>query len=603
LKQAKLQSFGPQAIDELTVNLRNDLNNKILGEMVRSYARGDVRARMETGRPIELGGTEAEAQLRTLAEYLRPIQDYNAKFAETLGDIVKGSIAMGDSPIQMKREIAKSTVKLMREPITIQREGKKAVTYTPEAYAHMLSTTIPYSLRNRAYVEHYKKMGVADGWVSVVAEDEKACEFCLAKAAESMLKPFSWNDPLPSYHPHCRCRPQPHFPDDLPEEEKPGQDVTEEDKQAIIKPVPPEEMRIDPIIDINDAIQIIRSDFPVSVSKEVVSGAVAQFRSTSTSGQIQLTPRVMELGKPGTGHLLHEYVHGIDWGKDERHTTSQYPYQLMKLFPQFDNNQMLLMHQTELKDTMSYMRFACNFYDERMSSRPLTSLDIRTYRVNGIPEKIDFIELRDAYLARADEAIKAGRWAGVYENRWRGVVSDEKIKETPELEKFLQTTRLLSDGEWNKLDEVGTPEAKELGQQLYMANRLLPDSLGGYVSTDKQISVMNAATGVTETVDEIITPFNLQKYLVGIEDPIKRHDVETGIVLRYLIHGEKNGNFTGRPEWSEKATERLAEFVRFVYTDPARAKEIAPHVYKAFMENLATGLYGEGLKKLLGVVV
>ena len=123
MKQAKLQSFGPQAIDELTVNLRNDLNNKILGEMVRSYARGDVRARMETGRPIELGGTEAEAQLRTLAEYLRPIQDYNAKFAETLGDIVKGSIAMGDSPIQMKREIAKSTVKLMREPITIQREG------------------------------------------------------------------------------------------------------------------------------------------------------------------------------------------------------------------------------------------------------------------------------------------------------------------------------------------------------------------------------------------------------------------------------------------------------------------------------------------------
>jgi len=602
LKQAKLTSFSSDDIDELTSNFRMELDRRVLTEMVRSYARGDARARMETGRPVELGGTDAEAQLRTLAEYLRPIQDYNAKFAESLGDIVKGSIAMGDSPIQMKREIAQSTVKLMREPITIKREGKKAVTYTPETYANMLSTTIPYSLRNRAYVEHYKQMGVADGWISVVAEDEKACEICIAKAAESLLKPFSWNDPLPAYHPWCRCRPKPHFPDDLPEDEEPGKDVTEKEKEAIIEPVAPENIKVVPVVDINEAIEMVKQDFPVEITKKVSSGAVAQFYGPKENPKIMIRPDIAKTGKAGTGTLIHEYMHGIDWGKDENHYTSNNIYQLQPLFPQLDTQQLINLNQTELKDSMSYMRLAVNFHDERVSFRGPGDETTKVLRANGVPETIDYTDLRNSYLARAEEAIQAGRWEGAYLDYYKNTPKDFLDKKTP-LDKFLFNTRALGESEWDKLSDEGTEKAKDQATQVYMVNKLLPSTTDGQVLTHKKISAYNTATGEMEELDELVTPFNVDKYLQGVEDPLKRHDMETGIVLRYLIDGEKAGSFTNKPGWSEKPTERLAEFARFVYSDPAKAKEVAPNMYKAFMENLVNGVYGTVLKKLFGVGV
>ena len=602
MKQAKLTSFGPEDIDQLTSNFRIELDQKVLQEMVRSYARGDARARMETGKSVELGGTEAQAQLQTLAEYLKPIQDYNSKFADKLGDIVKESINSGSSPIQIKREIAQSTTKLMREPITIQREGKKAVTYTPETYADMLSTTIPYSLRNRAYVEHYKQMGVADGWISVIAEDEKACEYCMAKAAESLLKPFSWNDPLPAYHPWCRCRPQPHFPDDLPEDEEPGKDVTEEDKKAIMEKVEPQDIKLIPMTDTKEAISEIKKDFPVEVTSHMPAGTVARFYGPKDSPMIQIRPDLAKTGKAGAGTLVHEYMHGVDWGKDENHYTSNNIYQLQPLFPQLDSNQLITLNKTELKDSMSYVRFGVNFHDDRLSFRGTDDITTRTLRANGVPDQVDYTNLRNTYLARAEEAIESGRWEGAYLDYEKGTPKDFLDKKSP-LEKFLFNTRALGESEVDQLKKKGTEAAKDDASKLYMANTLLPTTTDGKVLTQKSFSVINQATGKAEEIDEMITPYNVGKYLSGVEDPIKRHDIETGIVLRYLIDGEKAGSFTNNGPWAEKPTERLAEFARFIYVDPSRAKEIAPNMYKAFMENLVNGVYGDVLKKILGAVV
>ena len=194
--------ISPSVQDALqTLDARVELN--LLEVLAKSYGEGFVKA---------VEGMEAKPQIKKddsrllkedVARMTRPIQDYNKALAGKVDEIVRDSFAAGKDDMEVARILrARIPEILNNEPLTIQRPGKRPVSFTAEEYADLVSNVVPYAVRNEGYIRGLKEAG-ADGWQWVAVGDERMCPQCGAKHGQV----YGWDDAKPPAHPGCRCRP------------------------------------------------------------------------------------------------------------------------------------------------------------------------------------------------------------------------------------------------------------------------------------------------------------------------------------------------------------------------------------------------------------
>ena len=198
--------ISPSVQDSLqTLDARVELN--LLEVLAKSYGEGFVKA---------VEGMEAKPQVKKddsrllkedVARMTRPIQDYNKALAGKVDEMVRDSFAAGKDDMEVARILrARIPEILNNEPITIQRPGKRPVSFTADEYADIVANVVPYAVRNEGYIRGLKEAG-ADGWQSVAVGDERMCPMCGEKHGQV----YGWEDPKPPYHPKCRCRPVAYF--------------------------------------------------------------------------------------------------------------------------------------------------------------------------------------------------------------------------------------------------------------------------------------------------------------------------------------------------------------------------------------------------------
>jgi len=198
--------ISPSVQDALqTLDARVELN--LLEVLAKSYGEGFVKA---------VEGMEAKPQIKKddsrllkedVARMTRPIQDYNRALAGKVDEIVRDSFAAGKDDMEVARILrARIPEILNNEPITIQRPGKRPVSFTADEYADIVANVVPYAVRNEGYIRGLKEAG-ADGWQWVAVGDERMCPMCGAKHGQI----YGWDDAKPPGHPGCRCRPIAYF--------------------------------------------------------------------------------------------------------------------------------------------------------------------------------------------------------------------------------------------------------------------------------------------------------------------------------------------------------------------------------------------------------
>jgi len=198
--------ISPTVQDSLqTLDARVELN--LLEVLAKSYGEGFVKA---------VEGMEAKPQIKKddsrllkedVARLTKPIQDYNKALAGKVDEIVRDSFAAGKDDMEVARILrARIPEILNNEPITIQRIGKRPVSFTADEYADIVANVVPYAVRNEGYIRGLKEAG-ADGWQWVAVGDERMCPMCGAKHGQI----YGWDDAKPPGHPGCRCRPIAYF--------------------------------------------------------------------------------------------------------------------------------------------------------------------------------------------------------------------------------------------------------------------------------------------------------------------------------------------------------------------------------------------------------
>ena len=190
--------ISPSVQDALqTLDARVELN--LLEVLAKSYGEGFVKA---------VEGMEAKPQIKKddsrllkedVARMTRPIQDYNKALAGKVDEIVRDSFAAGKDDMEVARILrARIPEILNNEPITIQRIGKRPVSFTADEYADIVANVVPYAVRNEGYIRGLKEAG-ADGWQWVAVGDERMCPMCGAKHGQI----YGWDDAKPPAHPGC----------------------------------------------------------------------------------------------------------------------------------------------------------------------------------------------------------------------------------------------------------------------------------------------------------------------------------------------------------------------------------------------------------------
>ncbi len=175
--------------------------------LAKSYGEGFVKAAEALDAKPQVTKDDSKILREDVARLTKPIQDYNKALAGKIDQIVRDSFAAGKDDLEVGRILrARIPEILNNEPITIQRPGKRPVSFTADEYADIVANVVPYAVRNEGYIRGLKEAG-ADGWQSVAVGDERMCPMCGEKHGQV----YGWEDPKPPYHPKCRCRPVAYF--------------------------------------------------------------------------------------------------------------------------------------------------------------------------------------------------------------------------------------------------------------------------------------------------------------------------------------------------------------------------------------------------------
>jgi len=221
-----IPSFLSASIDDLNFNMRLSLADVL----AHAYGEGFVKAAEAAGRFAEPTGADVEVLREALERTLSPIRDYNNALADKINSIVENELAAGKDYREISDKLRATIPSLIsKEPIIIQRPGKRPVAFTPKSYAQLIGDVVPYSVRHAGYLSEIENVG-GDGWQWIAADDERTCTLC----GELHLQIFTFEDDYPPAHPRCRCRPVAYFDPEkqkerAPEEEDPKIDYEDVD--------------------------------------------------------------------------------------------------------------------------------------------------------------------------------------------------------------------------------------------------------------------------------------------------------------------------------------------------------------------------------------
>lgn len=206
------------AVKEAVQDLNMKVQVSLMDILSQAYGEGFVKALQDVQykEPPDIKKKDTQAMLEATERLVAPIRDYNDALAEKVSEIISEGFESGLDQFEVAANLRSRIPDILNnEPVTIQREGKRPVSFTAEAYADLVADTVPYAVRNAGYVSGLEAGG-ADGWVSVAAGDERMCEECGDKNGQI----YQFGDPLPPYHNHCRCRPIAYYKEKEPGEEQ-----------------------------------------------------------------------------------------------------------------------------------------------------------------------------------------------------------------------------------------------------------------------------------------------------------------------------------------------------------------------------------------------
>lgn len=228
------------AVKEAVAELNMRVQVSLMDVLSEAYGEGFVTALKDVKykEPPDIKQKDTQAMLEATELLVAPIRDYNEALAEKVSEIISEGFEAGLDQFEVAANLRSRIPEILNnEPVTIQREGKRPVSFTAEAYADLVADTVPYAVRNAGYVSGLEAGG-ADGWISVAAGDERMCEECGDKNG----KIYKFGDPLPPYHNHCRCRPVAYYKEKEPGEkeaedkglkEEPGEEGKDKGKSPI----------------------------------------------------------------------------------------------------------------------------------------------------------------------------------------------------------------------------------------------------------------------------------------------------------------------------------------------------------------------------------
>lgn len=184
-------------------------------ELIKDFWKGDLAAQKENiqrlgNQAIRLGGIPDPKVIEgSVLMKLEPISEWNSALSSHISDGLEAEIRDGKPPSELAKIIRQRVPEILTsEEVTIQHEGKRAVTMSTKNYTDLLARTIPFDIRNAGYIDRMKQFGdMYAGWKSICPDDERSCEECVQNMYESEKTPYKWSDKHPPFHPSCRCRP------------------------------------------------------------------------------------------------------------------------------------------------------------------------------------------------------------------------------------------------------------------------------------------------------------------------------------------------------------------------------------------------------------
>lgn len=201
-------------VDALFKTFDQKITKEMGQELIKDFWKGDLAAQKENiqklgSEVINIGAPNSKVLEGSVLLKLEPISEWNKALSDHISNSLEEAVRDGASPMQLANIIREKTPEILTsENITIEKEGKRAITFTTEYYTELLARTIPFEVRNAAYIDRMKQFGdMYAGWRWICPDDERSCEECIAKMEESFIEPFKWGDEIPPIHPLCRCRP------------------------------------------------------------------------------------------------------------------------------------------------------------------------------------------------------------------------------------------------------------------------------------------------------------------------------------------------------------------------------------------------------------
>lgn len=183
-------------------------------ELIKDFWKGDLAAQKENiqklgNQVINVGSPNPKVLEGSVLLKLEPISEWNSALSAHISDSLEAAVRDGAYPSELASIIREKTPEILTsEMVTIQHEGKRAVTMSTETYTELLARTIPFEVRNAAYIDRMKQFSdMYAGWKSICPDDERSCEECVELMNQSEEVPFKWSDDHPPWHPECRCKP------------------------------------------------------------------------------------------------------------------------------------------------------------------------------------------------------------------------------------------------------------------------------------------------------------------------------------------------------------------------------------------------------------
>jgi hypothetical protein len=215
------------AIQQSASDLDHKLTIELTQVLAKCYGEGFVKAAEALEAKPHVKPDDSFRLSQDVERLVKPMKDYNAALADRVSAIVQEGFDSEKDDIQIATELREKIPSLLNnEPLTIQRPGKRPVSFTAEGYANMVAGIIPYSVRANGYVRGLEESG-ADGWQWVATEDERMCEVC--GSLHGQVFGFETQFELP--HPGCRCRPIANFKPKTEEEEAESERISEKAKE------------------------------------------------------------------------------------------------------------------------------------------------------------------------------------------------------------------------------------------------------------------------------------------------------------------------------------------------------------------------------------